>query len=274
MKNNKFIKVSEAAKLLDVTSQTVLNWCARGLITHRGNRGYGYRVSLQSVEKHLYDLKMVAVEEKQIEEYRNKLKENIQKLKNRLGEINAEMKERELVPKYASILSAHITGFLNMVSGQAINDSEAAMMVAIINGKTYEDIAQMNQLTREGVRSIVQRAFRRLCRLPLYAELLNETFCLRDENAKLKRATQGLLLRVERYENIDEEKAKRLGTLITELPLSVRTVNCLTRTGIQTVDELCQMSPTDLLKLRNFGRKCLWEVEDALEELELNLKRR
>lgn len=59
---------------------------------------------------------------------------------------------------------------------------------------------------------------------------------------------------------------------IEELDFSVRTYNCLKKANILTIGELVQINETDLLNIRNFGRKSLNEVKDKLAQLGLNLK--
>ena len=58
---------------------------------------------------------------------------------------------------------------------------------------------------------------------------------------------------------------------VDQLELSVRTMNCLRRSGIATVGELIAKGPKDLMKLRNFGQKSAQEIEDRLISLELSL---
>ena len=58
---------------------------------------------------------------------------------------------------------------------------------------------------------------------------------------------------------------------IDELELSVRSFNCLKRAGINTVRELCDRTPEDMMKVRNLGRKSLDEVLAKLKELGLAL---
>ena len=67
------------------------------------------------------------------------------------------------------------------------------------------------------------------------------------------------------------EKVKVLEMNIDELELSVRAYNCLKRAGINTVEELTNRTPEDMMKLRNLGRKSLEEVLAKLEELGLKL---
>lgn len=58
---------------------------------------------------------------------------------------------------------------------------------------------------------------------------------------------------------------------VEQLDLSVRTMNCLRRSGISTVGELISKKPKELLKLRNFGQKSFREIEERLKELGLSL---
>lgn len=73
-------------------------------------------------------------------------------------------------------------------------------------------------------------------------------------------------------EKEDNEKEKALEMNIDELELSVRSYNCLKRAGINTVEELCNKTPEDMMKVRNLGRKSLEEVLAKLKELGLSLK--
>ena len=59
---------------------------------------------------------------------------------------------------------------------------------------------------------------------------------------------------------------------IDELELSVRSYNCLKRAGINTVEELCNKTSDDMMKVRNLGRKSLEEVLAKLKELGLQLQ--
>lgn len=72
-------------------------------------------------------------------------------------------------------------------------------------------------------------------------------------------------------ETESDEKEKVLEMNIDELELSVRSFNCLKRAGINTVQELCNRTPEDMMKVRNLGRKSLEEVLAKLKELDLEL---
>lgn len=69
----------------------------------------------------------------------------------------------------------------------------------------------------------------------------------------------------------DDKKDVILDMSIDELELSVRSYNCLKRAGINTVKELTNKTPDEMMKVRNLGRKSLEEVLAKLKELDLQL---
>ena len=69
-----------------------------------------------------------------------------------------------------------------------------------------------------------------------------------------------------------DPKGKVMDMNIDELELSVRSYNCLKRAGINTVEELCNKTADDMMKVRNLGRKSLEEVLGKLSELGLQLR--
>lgn len=77
----------------------------------------------------------------------------------------------------------------------------------------------------------------------------------------------------------EEEEAFRLSIPeeqynmpVEQLNLSVRTMNCLRRGGIDTVGQLIGKAEKELFGLRNFGRKSMNELEERLNEMGLSLK--
>ena len=67
-------------------------------------------------------------------------------------------------------------------------------------------------------------------------------------------------------------QAKALDMTIDELDLSVRSYNCLKRAGINSVQELAELDETDLMRVRNLGKKSMDEVRAKLASLGLKLK--
>ena len=66
---------------------------------------------------------------------------------------------------------------------------------------------------------------------------------------------------------------ERLTRPVAELDLSVRASNCLEAENVQTIGDLVKMAEADLLKVKNFGRTSLREVEARLGEIGLSLNK-
>ena len=100
----------------------------------------------------------------------------------------------------------------------------------------------------------------------LAAKVLSEHLKLFIDLTETAKATEVMI------EKEDNEKEKALEMNIDELELSVRSYNCLKRAGINTVEELCDRTSDDMMKVRNLGRKSLEEVLAKLKELGLQLR--
>ena len=72
-------------------------------------------------------------------------------------------------------------------------------------------------------------------------------------------------------EKEEDKKVKVLEMPIEELELSVRSFNCLKRSGISTVGDLTNKTENDMMKVKNLGKKSLDEVIAKLHDLGLNL---
>ena len=66
------------------------------------------------------------------------------------------------------------------------------------------------------------------------------------------------------------KKEKVLEMPIEELELSVRSFNCLKRANISTVEDLTNKTESDMMKVRNLGKKSLDEVTNKLRSLGLD----
>ena len=59
---------------------------------------------------------------------------------------------------------------------------------------------------------------------------------------------------------------------VSDIPFSVRTKNCLRKHNISTIGDILSYSESDLMGIKNFGKKSLNEVKDKLVELGLSLR--
>ena len=58
---------------------------------------------------------------------------------------------------------------------------------------------------------------------------------------------------------------------VSELELSVRSINCLQNAKIETIGDLVQKTEPQMLKTKNFGRKSLNEIKEILVAMGLSL---
>lgn len=100
----------------------------------------------------------------------------------------------------------------------------------------------------------------------LAAKILDEHFKLfEDLNQAVKDAT---------VMAISKEKPENQFNSMTleDLDLSVRSYNCLKRNGLKTVQELCNMKESELMTVRNLGKKSYKEILDKLAGFNLSLQ--
>ena len=96
--------------------------------------------------------------------------------------------------------------------------------------------------------------------------LIHHFMLFSDEKIKLDTSDADAI------EEFDEEllhMRQLLKRKLSDLNLSVRALNCLKAANIENLGHLVEHNKNDLLKLRNFGKKSLAELEELLEGLNL-----
>ena len=73
--------------------------------------------------------------------------------------------------------------------------------------------------------------------------------------------------------NTEDPSVKILETSIDDLDFSVRAYNCLKRAGIHTLQDLVNKSESDMMKIRNLGKKSLKEVLDKVKDMGLSFRK-
>ena len=101
--------------------------------------------------------------------------------------------------------------------------------------------------------------------LSLAAKVLTEHLQLFVDLSETAKNTQIMI------EKEEDKKEKILEMPIEDLELSVRSFNCLKRSGISTVGDLANKTETDMMKVKNLGKKSLEEVIAKLHDLGLDL---
>ena len=149
-----------------------------------------------------------------------------------------------------------------------------------VKGYTLEAIGLQFGVTRERIKQILNKAIRRMkhpSRLDILKygkELIEEQDDVEELTRQLKRKKQFLeQMNVELDENIKNIMGEvSLSKPIKELDLSIRSLNCLRRADINTLDDLLNKTEEDMMKVRNLGRKSLKEIIRVLDDMGLHLK--
>lgn len=100
----------------------------------------------------------------------------------------------------------------------------------------------------------------------LASKILIEHFTILTDLSEIANVSEMMV------EKTEDSKAKALETPIEDLDFSVRAYNCLKRDGIHTLQDLVNKSESEMMKIRNLGKKSLKEVLDKIRELGLVLR--
>ena len=128
------------------------------------------------------------------------------------------------------------------------------------DGLSLYDLGEYYNISPQRIRAITERA-KRIMRSPGKARILK--FGLKKCN----------LIKSLREENQKNDNYFLADDGIDRLPLSVRAYNCLTRSGIKTIGDLCSKTESDLRRIRNMGEKTFFEITTTLEKLGLSLNK-
>jgi len=157
-------------------------------------------------------------------------------------------------------------------------------------GKKYKDIAEDLEISKQDISGIRKNALRKLrlnrirreiivLGLERAEELKKECYAAeqqyiekREEMLKRTRAMDRIKDKLDEEEKETIEKIKDYQDSIDSLELSTRPYNCLWRKGIRYVNELLQLTPDEVMHIRNMGRLSYQEIVDALSKRGLRLK--
>lgn len=74
------------------------------------------------------------------------------------------------------------------------------------------------------------------------------------------------------FRDVKVQSESIYSTPLEQLELSARSYNCLKKEGVDTVEQLLELSEGELSRIRNMGQKSVQEVKEKLAKLGLNLK--
>ena len=131
-------------------------------------------------------------------------------------------------------------------------------------GLTFEEIGKRECVTRERIRQIHAKSFRKLRhpeRLNYLKYGVSGVIARQTENAR--EAALASLPKPDKLEDITLE----------ELELSVRSYNCLKRAGVNTLRNVSEMTFDELCHVRNLGKRSIDEICAVLTKYGIRLKK-
>lgn len=157
-----------------------------------------------------------------------------------------------------------------MVEGQmeSMKDKVLNMSVGDLDFEE-QTVIVLNEAGIHTVKDLISHAADEIFELPKIGPLR-----FKDINEKIK--ALGLSFNIPEMGIMVEPRhvmgEKVLEMTIEELDFSVRTYNCLVRAGILTVEDLISRTESEMIKVRNLGRKSLEEIFLKLQALGLSFK--
>ena len=276
---------NKAAEILGVSRQTISNYIKEGILgSYVDEHGITY-VNSEDIEKYAQKYKMIAVNEKMIDD---KLKE----VEARKRAINVELTELRNRATANGKLAANAVGMLfgviNAMSYLNITPKlsyrESKMLKDIINGMTYDELSLKYDLTTTRIRQIVEKTCNKLTD--------NEDSAIADiaTNQYLRNVIDGLKKNLKAVQTSYDEyrRAKGdvpisaavlppliLGKDVNDCNFPVRILNMFKRCDVYTVGDLLRKfhCKSDLDKIRNLGKKSVCIILDFIEENNLSFKK-
>ena len=275
---------NKAAEILGVSRQTISNYIKEGILgSYADEHGITY-VNSEDVEKYAQKYKMIAVNEKMIDE---KLKE----VEYRKREINVELTDLRnratANGKLAENAVGMLFGIINAMSHLGVLPNltyrESNLLKDIINGMTYDELSIKHGVSATRIRQLVVRTCNKLTyNEDIVIAELSTNRALLCEVDHLKKVVKSLKVKFDEYRRSKGDKPVSSEVLpplilsrdINDCGFSTRVLNALKSYDVYTVGDLVRnlRGRSELMKLRNLGRKSVWTILDFVEENNLDFK--
>lgn len=169
----------------------------------------------------------------------------------------------------------HVPSLFNVIKSDFSERDQEIIEMYWKKNMTISDIAKYYNRTLECIRQVIKKSMRKIARMSRREKYI---MVPPEEVDEYRKAVSKLTMAIDTYkehlsEAIDSERVL-VRTPIDDLKLSVRTYNCLARSGYNFVDELVGIPAYDLAKIRNMGRKSFDELLQSLQEYGIGIEER
>lgn len=281
----KWISRPEAAAILGVHPQSISNYAAKGLI-HENRRGSYLRYPREEVEALNTFPEIHSIEEMRsgIEKMRTEMETEYAAVKKLYDDRRALFLEPfggwQKWENYRRI----VRQLAEMAAGNTMLERQKEIFLCVLDLKSYQEIADAYGLSRERVRQIFEKSLRRILEFREIAtrrleesqrkvlELSKEIDHLHDEIFFLQHPQDNKKEEELSDKNDIFRQCEPFTLPLKELYLSVRTWNCLKYAGVRTLGDIVAYNRAEFMRIRNFGRKSLNELDILLEKRGLEFK--
>lgn len=275
----RLISRQEAARLLDVSTQTVSNWIEKGYI--RGHMMDNHLlVDRETIEQHLDSLKDWAYLEKTVEEKREYLHNEDFKLE---FEINDLLEARDRLKDGPYGVYRWIAEYATRCTDGLFTEQQHKIYYGMLNRGSADCIAKELGLSRSKVVDTFFNCLRKIAKVMELAETQEKWDELEQENKRLKLQNASLIQQLNEYKvNMaaqtatpsnpeNEAKIKLLGSKFDDFGFSVRATNVLRGLGCVTMADVACLKKADLMNAKLCGKKTVEDIEKLLAEHGLSL---
>lgn len=275
---------NKAAEILGASRQTISNYIKEGILgSYVDEHGITY-VNSEDIEKYAKKYKMIAVNEKMIDD---KLKE-VEAHKRAINVELTDLRNRATANgKLAENAVGMLFGVINAMSHLGVLPNltyrDSNLLKDIINGMTYDELSIKHGVSATRIRQLVVRTCNKLTyNEDIVIAELSTNKALLCEVDHLNKVVKSLQIRYDEYRRAKGDKPVSgvvlppmiLSRDINDCGFSVRILNSLRWCEVYTVgDLLCKFhGKSDLYKIRNLGKKTISIILDFIEENNLSFK--
>jgi len=270
----KFITCAEAAALANVTTETIRNLCKRGVLDYRMSGNF-FLPAESDVKKHVRKISEIHRATQDIRTLRDEVFKEQQEVQRQKQQLNEQLILMGMYPRRIFAIYRTLVSYVRHFHEETgeLNPREVDVICQFLDGKSANEIGYDLGITSGRVTQIWDKALRRFrVAKTEYRDMRQQIAIQQDTIQSLEEEIAVLRLGLKDEKDgktIAAEFERVCSTRLGECELSIRALNCLKHAEKKTIRDLYHTKYTDLLRLRNFGKKSLTELYEFLEHYNL-----
>ncbi len=279
----RLITRQDAARLLNVSAQTISNWAEKGII--KGHMvGNNIMFDRNSIEQYFDDLQDLDLMEKTIAEEAEYLKEEDSKLKYEIKDILETRKGYNDAPNgaYRHIAEYAINNAYDMFTE---NQRKIIHHMTGFCSMEPQTIAEEMGMSRNRVVDIFFQSVRKMMETINLVRDRDNLGKLEAENQHLSLLTSSLMQELkdsksriailekkeQEPKSPDELMIEFLCTPVANFGFKIRSLNILGSMGCKTIGDVISIKKEDLMKVNKCGKSTIEDIENVLSKHDLSL---